>query len=122
MSENISESIPTPAPAAKSRRLFGLPPWLLVVLLFGVGGVIAWQGGLLDEVRKHVPLGAPKAAGPINLNTATEEELQSLPDIGDKVAADIVKKRPFATLEDVKKVKGIGDKKLEKLKALITIE
>ncbi len=60
-------------------------------------------------------------AGTVNLNTATQSELEALPGIGAKVAKDIVAARPFASVDDLKKVKGIGDgKKFEKLKELVT--
>ena len=64
-------------------------------------------------------------AGKISINKATYEELITLPGIGPKTAEKIVEYRntygPFWSLEDIKKVKGIGDKKYAKLKEYITI-
>ncbi|ABB15935.1 helix-hairpin-helix domain-containing protein [Carboxydothermus hydrogenoformans] len=61
----------------------------------------------------------------VNINTATAEELDELPGVGPATAAKIIEYReqngPFATIEDLKKVKGIGDKKFETLKDYITV-
>lgn len=61
----------------------------------------------------------------ININTATESELDSLPGIGPSRAKDIIKYREtnggFKSIEEIKNIKGIGQSSFEKLKDLITI-
>ena len=55
----------------------------------------------------------------IDINTASAAELATLPGIGDSKAKAIVEYRaadPFQTVEDLKKVKGIGDKTFESLR------
>lgn len=63
---------------------------------------------------------------PVNINSASEEELQNLPRIGPAMAARIVLHRqehgPFQTKDELMKVKGIGKKTFEKLKDLITLK
>jgi competence protein ComEA len=117
----MSDSNPTPAPPPVSGKKFGLPLWLLIVLLFGVAGVVAWQTGTLDPLIAKLSKPA-KPTGPVNVNTASLEELRALPGVDEKLAAEMIKERPFETVDDVKKVKGIGDKKLEKLRPLITVQ
>lgn len=59
----------------------------------------------------------------ININTATQAELETLPGVGEKLAQRIIeerKKQPFTSLADLKRVSGIGDKKLEKMADKIT--
>jgi len=69
--------------------------------------------------------GTGKNQGKININKATEEELQNLPGIGPAKASAIIEFRntsgPFKTVEDLKNVTGIGDKTYEKLKDMITV-
>ncbi|MBC7251594.1 MAG: helix-hairpin-helix domain-containing protein [Anaerolineae bacterium] len=64
-------------------------------------------------------------AGKVNINTATAEELDTLPGIGPALAQRIIEYRqtngPFQSIEEIKNVSGIGDKLFEKLKDLITI-
>ena len=61
----------------------------------------------------------------ININTAPAEELDKLPNIGPARAADIIAYREengsFETIEEIKNIKGIGDKSFEDLKDLITV-
>ena len=62
--------------------------------------------------------------GQIDINTCTKEELMSLPGIGEVLAQRVIEYReqnPFKTIEDIKNVSGIGDKKFESIKDLITV-
>lgn len=61
----------------------------------------------------------------INLNTATEAELQTISGIGAKKAQEIIRFRdeqgPFKTIEELKNVPGIGEKTVERLKDMLTV-
>lgn len=69
--------------------------------------------------------GGASSSGVININTATAEELDSLPGIGPSTAAAIVEDRerngPFASPEDLMRVSGIGEGKFSKLKDQIRV-
>ncbi len=63
-------------------------------------------------------------ASSININTASKKELLTLPGIGESKAELIVQyreKTPFTKIEDIKKIKGIGDSIFDKIKEYITV-
>jgi competence protein ComEA len=52
----------------------------------------------------------------LSLNNSSYEELLEVPGIGPTLAKRIIENRPYNSVEDLMKVKGIGKKKFEKLK------
>mgnify|MGYP004512796051 FL=1 len=66
-----------------------------------------------------------KDSSKININTATLEELDKLPGVGEATANKIISHREengqFKNIEDIKNVNGIGDKKFENMKELICV-
>ena len=69
---------------------------------------------------------ATAAFAKININTATQAELATLNGIGQSKAGAIIEYRDahgaFKTIDDLAKVKGIGEKIMEKIRADITVE
>lgn len=72
-----------------------------------------------------VTSGANDAAGLVNINTASEAELQTLSGIGPSMAQSIIDERTknglFASVDDLMRVSGIGEKKLAKIKDCICV-
>ncbi len=69
-----------------------------------------------------------RMAGPmpiVNLNTATQAELEALPGIGARVATRIIdyrkEKGPFKKIEELMNVQGIGEKSFLRLRPQITV-
>lgn len=64
-------------------------------------------------------------AGTVNLNSADEKTLETLPGIGPSKAAAIVEYRKqnggFKSVDDLSKVEGIGDKTLDALRDQVTV-
>ena len=57
----------------------------------------------------------------ININTATEDELVTRPRIGKIKAHDIYIRRPYTSIDDLRRVPGIGPKIMETLRPLVTV-
>ncbi len=80
---------------------------------------------IVESSSQTTQNGGNSKSGLININTANETELDSLPGIGPSIAAKIINYREengdFASIEDIKNVNGIGDSKFEELKDLICV-
>src|SRR5574337_602873 len=119
--------------------------WLLFFLAAGLGvgfAVREFRSGFPDlaERVENLDTPAPSVSAPprplkisraepdgrLNLNRATAEDLRRLPGIGPALAAEIVRARErrggFAGVEDLLGVPGMGAKKLERIRDLVTVE
>lgn len=90
---------------------------------------------LSDAAHVHIPavgdVGPPalaaEASGPglIDLNTASEADLEELPGVGKTLAARIVARRaeggPFAAVEDLREVSGVGERLYAQIAPLVTV-
>ncbi len=74
----------------------------------------------LQELQDHVKK-AKSPQGLLDLNTATEKELRSIKGIGPVLAERIIAGRPYRTIDDLLKVKGIGLKKLKKMRLYFVV-
>lgn len=83
---------------------------------------VAEEAPMVAEAPLGIASIAPAAVtGKININTATQAQLESLPGIGPSKAQLIKAGQPYASIEEITKVKGIGPKTYENLKNFITV-
>jgi competence protein ComEA len=113
--------------------------WLVVVMLamYLMGTVMAFaqgtpgastmpgKAGAAAEQGKATMGAMPGKAAPVNINTADEAQLTALQGIGPTKAKAITQYRkdhgPFKSVDDLKKVSGIGEQTLAALKPFITV-
>ena len=108
-----------------------------LLTLAAISGVVLTAATVAAQPREAIFLApgwrapaqeaAPTAAGQktINLNTATVEQLETLPGIGRKTAERIIEHREkvgaFKKVEELMNVKGIGEKSFLKIKPLLSV-
>jgi competence protein ComEA len=82
-------------------------------------------GLMFSSISIMAQKSAPASTEKINLNSATAAQLQSLPGIGPATAKSIIEHRDkagkFNRIEEIMKVKGIGEKKFQKIKDRLTV-
>lgn len=90
-------------------------------------GMLLVTGAPLAQAAPEAPAADTSAAAsaPVNLNSATAEELQTLRGVGPKTAELIVQWReeegPFQSVDQLLAIKGIGEKTLARLRDQITL-
>jgi competence protein ComEA len=79
------------------------------------------KGPLSPEkaATKAAPAKAP--AGPVDINTADQKTLESLPGVGPKTAQEIIKGRPYKSVDELGKVKGMSKRKIDSLRGMVTV-
>lgn len=80
---------------------------------------IAANASALTVAKPAKPTNPPNPV--VNVNTATEAQLAFLPGVGAKTAAAIIAGRPYVSVDDLLKVKGIGPAKLAKMRAYVVV-
>ena len=119
---------PVAAPAAK--------PVVPVVAAAPVAAAIPVVAAAPVAAATPVVAAAPVAAAPVaeaaaaatparsrqvSVQTASAEELARVKGLNLRIAKEIIKARPFAALEDVLKVEGVGRKTFDKIRSLLTL-
>ncbi len=121
----------------KKQSLFSAGICILIVLVFFLGFFVgrntAHQGTALaalsvslipEKSSTDVNSLFPAPAEKININTADKDELAGLPGIGETLAQEIINYRqthgPFTSVDQLKEVNGIGEKRLEDIRSLVT--
>ncbi len=109
------------APLTDGQRVvvpvIGQPDPIEVGVGAGVGGTAVGGSGAAGA--------AGASSGPVELNTATAAQLDTLPGVGPATAAAIIDHRssagPFGSVDELLDVRGIGEAKLEALRDLVTV-
>lgn len=115
----------------KQRLLTGVAGTAVILAAAGVG---VWQsdtGALADSSAtpaasasarvQAAPSQTPAKSGKIDLNTATQAELETLTGIGPVKAKAIIAGRPYKKISDVQRVSGVGAKTFAKIAAQLTV-
>ena len=93
---------------------------MVVVCLLAIGGWIIAQGGLRQRMLEVDQVEPQCVQFQVDVNAADVPELIQIPGIGDVLATRIVESRqkdgPFADLDDLRRVRGIGPKTLERVR------
>ena len=117
----------------QSERRGRLGEGLLLAAVLGLALLLALGGEMNRLLRAEtvapvhcVDAEALREAEMVNLNDATVEELMSLPGVGEVLAGRIVGYReehgPFDSVEALKNVPGIGEGRLEAIRALVFVD
>ena len=99
---------------------------LIVALIIAIGAALRYLQLKIKTLAITLTSPAYQPAGiVININKASGEELEKIPGIGPEFARRILEYREkngdFKILQDLRKVKGIGEKKLQQMKERITL-
>jgi len=85
-----------------------------------------WLGLCVLLIGLMIAPGLAVAVDKVNINTADKEALSSLSGVGPVTAGRIIEYRekngPFKNIDEITKIKGIGEKTFQKIKDLITVE
>jgi DNA uptake protein ComE-like DNA-binding protein len=116
--------MPSESTVRKSRRCTVVEmmphevPWnwrALAIFFLAIVGIVVTDESAVKH-RRPTELAEPAR---IDLNFGSQEQLESLPGIGPALAKAIIAARPFASAEELTRVRGVGLKLLEKLRPLI---
>jgi len=95
------------------------------IMIAAIAAIALTAAAAGAQGRATAPKATATAAAPVNLNTATMDQLATIPGIGVKTAERIIAYREknggFKKIEDLMNVQGVGEKSFLKMKPLITV-
>ncbi len=105
----------------KTRQGFGR---IAAAGLLAAAMLLAAGGDALAATGAAPAAAANEASGKVDVNSASAAELASLPGIGESKAAAIIaerEKKPFASVDDLERVRGIGERTVEDLRSKVSV-
>lgn len=88
--------------------------------VIGVASAGVW---LYRDARTVVgDFGPEEGSLVVNINTASQEELEAIPGIGPTRAAQIIAGRPFGSVDELAKIAGISPAQVESMRPFITVD
>lgn len=109
-------------------QLFTLVRLALLATVTGLSGLCTPAAQAAPASLTSAPslvMVAPALEGTVNLNMATEAQLQLLPGVGPATAAKIIayrERHPFRSILHLMRIKGIGRKRFEAMRPYLSIE
>jgi len=100
-------------------RLAGADPPRMAAGPVADGATVTVHGGWVVPTRSLAPTATRVFGGRVSLNHASAEEIEGLPGIGPALTARILAGRPYRSLAELDRVKGIGPAKLRALAPLV---
>ncbi|MBI3449810.1 MAG: helix-hairpin-helix domain-containing protein [Acidobacteria bacterium] len=100
--------------------------WIRSAAALAIGVVVLGAPGSLASAASSAPAGAAvkDKVDPVDVNSASAPDLEKVPGIGPSLSKRIVEFRdkngPYATVDDLLKVQGIGEKSLSHLREYLT--
>lgn len=124
----VGRALPDGTPAAEHKAYLGD---LEVSAMLGRKGIWAFSdaAGIAElraeereEGRQLRQVFEGESSGPVDLNKASQGELQGLPGVGPVLAERIIEARPFDSVEDLVRVRGISENLLRQIQESIFVE
>ena len=97
------------------------PLYQVPVLLLAIAFAVSWSAGQAAK-DKDKPAQAQQqtASTKVDLNTASEKELDTLPGVGPATAKKIISNRPYSSVDDLKKA-GVSENEMNKIREMVTV-